>query len=52
MQLFAEVRVAHRFRMEIELVLRCVCGEIGMAGRDDGADLSDAGRELDSKEQD
>jgi len=38
--------------MEIELVLRCVCGEIGMAGRDDGADLSDAGRELDSKEQD
>ena len=52
MQLFADVRVAHGFRMEIELVLRCVCGEIGMAGSDDGADLSDAGRERDSKEQD
>jgi hypothetical protein len=34
------MRVAHGFRMEIELC----CGEIGMAGRDDAADLSDGER--------
>ncbi len=44
------MRVAHGFRMEIELVFRC--GEIGMAGRGDGADLSDGRRELGSKVQD
>ena len=40
--LFSEMRVAHGFRMEIELVFRC--GEIGMAGRDNAADLSDGER--------
>jgi hypothetical protein len=36
---FSEMRVAQESRMEIELAFRR--GEIGMAGRDEGADPSD-----------